>query len=239
MKGREGLRHLSCIAPRREVSPTLVRGLKPTATVSQSLRDVKPLRNGDLDRTSVTHSSCNHAKWLRISCSSLNRSSEVQRLSSRSRSSGDILAIFRAIDPRNSGRINRRLETNAIPTTSIVSFKWIYAGFAFFFPLGWLQPGLISSSLARASASFWRMSSTLAVQINGLGFRFQASKKLAMAVCKSGTLTKLPRRIAFSVNSANQRSTKFNQLELVGMKWQMKRRCFLSHARTCGSLCVP
>jgi len=37
----------------------------------------------------------------------------------------------------------------------------------------------------------------------------------ASIVCfRSGTLTKPPRRIAFSVNSLNQRSTKFSQLEL-------------------------
>ena len=76
-----------------------------------------------------------------------------------------------------------------------MSGKWLYAGFAFFFPLGWVQPGLISSSLARARSSFWMMSSTFAVQINGLGFRFQAAKNWPMAACKSGPLTKLPRRI--------------------------------------------
>jgi len=41
---------------------------------------------------------------------------------------------------------------------------------------------------------------------------------------------KLPRRIAFSLNSSNQRSTKLSQLELVGTKWQTKRGCFLSQA---------
>ena len=37
--------------------------------------------------------------------------------------------------------------------------------------------------------------------MNGLGFWFQARKNSSMACFKSGTLTKLPRRIAFSVNS--------------------------------------
>ncbi len=75
--------------------------------------------------------------------------------------------------------------------------------------------------------------------MNGLGFWFQACINSSIACFKSGTLTKLPRRIAFSVNSLNQRSTKFSQLELVGTKWHTKRGCFFSHACTCGSLCVP
>src|SRR5256884_5691264 len=76
------------------------------------------------------------------------------------------------------------------------------------------------------------MSSTVAVQMNGLGFSFQACINASIACFRSGTLTKLPRRIAFSVNSRNQRSTRFNQLELVGTKWHTKRGCFFSHARS-------
>src|ERR1035437_7251790 len=41
-----------------------------------------------------------------------------------------------------------------------------------------------------------------------------------MACSNSGTLRNTPRRIACSVNSRNHRSTRFNQLELVGMKWR-------------------
>src|SRR5436853_623824 len=78
--------------------------------------------------------------------------------------------------------------------------------------------------------------------------RYRDQKLVSMVSCVrfvrraavlSATLTKLPRRIAFSVNSRNQRSTRFNQLELVGTKWHTKRGCFFSHACTCGSLCVP
>src|SRR5271170_5487960 len=60
--------------------------------------------------------------------------------------------------------------------------------------------------------------------MNGLGFWFQACINSSIACFKSGTLTKLPRRIAFSVNSLNQRSTRFSQLELVGTKWHTKAR---------------
>ena len=75
-------------------------------------------------------------------------------------------------------------------------------------------------------------------QMKGLGFWFQARINSSIASFKSGTLTKLPRRIAFCVNSLNQRSTKFSQLELVGTKWHTNLGCFFSHACTCGSLCV-
>src|ERR1700741_4557165 len=106
-------------------------------------------------------------------------------------------------------------------------------------PLGWVDPGLICSILTRARSIFLMMSSTVALQRNGLGFLFQACRNASIACCRSGALTKLPRRIAFSVNSRNQRSTKFSQLELVGTKWPTKRGSFFSHACTCGSLCVP
>ena len=61
------------------------------------------------------------------------------------------------------------------------------------------------------------MSETVAVQMKGLGLSFQACMKSSIACFRSGTLTKLARRIDFSVNSLNQRSTRLSQLELVGM----------------------
>src|SRR5438067_1446490 len=80
------------------------------------------------------------------------------------------------------------------------------------------------------------ISSTVALQMNGLGFWFQACRNASMARFSSGTLTKLPRRIAFSVNSRNQRSTKFSQLELVGthkephvQAWLKKHPRFVCH----------
>ena len=51
----------------------------------------------------------------------------------------------------------------------------------------------------------------------GLGSLFHAWMNSSMASIKSGTLAKLPWRTALPVISANQRSTRFIQLELVGM----------------------
>ena len=48
-----------------------------------------------------------------------------------------------------------------------------------------------------------------------------------------GTLVNDPRRTALLVSSANQRSTMFSQLELVGMKCRTNRGCLVSHRRTC------
>ena len=70
------------------------------------------------------------------------------------------------------------------------------------------------------------------------GFFVPSSQKL-IARFKSGTLTTLLRRIALSVNSLNQRSTKFTQLELIGTKWHTKRGCLFSHRCTSGSLYLP
>src|SRR3981081_1444133 len=92
-----------------------------------------------------------------------------------------------------------------------------------------VDPGLIRSTFAGARSIFSMICPTVAVQINGLGFSFQACMNSSVACFKSGTLTKLPRRIAFSLNSLNQRSTRFNQLELVGTKWHTKRGCLFSH----------
>ncbi len=47
------------------------------------------------------------------------------------------------------------------------------------------------------------MSSTVAVQMKGLGFWFQACINSSIASFKSGTLTKLPRRIADSACPAD------------------------------------
>ena len=64
----------------------------------------------------------------------------------------------------------------------------------------------------------------MALEMNGLRFWFQACINASIACLRSGTLNELPRRIAFSVNSLNQRSTKFSQLELVGTKVTHKAR---------------
>lgn len=58
------------------------------------------------------------------------------------------------------------------------------------------------------------MDSTVAVQIKGLGFAVQAAINSAIAFSRSGTLQKDPRRTRLQVNYPNQRSTRFNRLEL-------------------------
>ena len=88
----------------------------------------------------------------------------------------------------------------------------------YFFFRGSVEPGLLCSILIRARSILSMILPTLAVQMNGLGFWFQARINSSIACFKSGTLPKLPRRIVFSVNSLNQRSTRFSQLELVGTK---------------------
>jgi len=51
-----------------------------------------------------------------------------------------------------------------------------------------------------------------------------------MTAIKIGTLGNTPRRTTLSVSSRNQRSTRFNQLELVGSKWHTKRGDSAGHA---------
>ncbi|MGH8651519.1 MAG: hypothetical protein ACREYE_04755, partial [Gammaproteobacteria bacterium] len=53
---------------------------------------------------------------------------------------------------------------------------------------------MICSILTRARSIFLMMSSTVAVQMKGLGFWVQACLNSSIASFKSGTLTKLPRR---------------------------------------------
>ena len=60
------------------------------------------------------------------------------------------------------------------------------------------------------------MDSTVAVHTKGLGSWFHAARNSSMACSRSSTLTNTPRRMRLPVNSPNQRSTRFSQLELVG-----------------------
>ena len=60
------------------------------------------------------------------------------------------------------------------------------------------------------------MESTVAVQTNGFGFSFQAVRNSLMAATRSSTLRNESRRMRLLVNSANQRSIRFSQLQLVG-----------------------
>jgi hypothetical protein len=62
-----------------------------------------------------------------------------------------------------------------------------------------LGPGLDLLELGSGPAIFWTMSSTVAVQMKGLGFSLQAFKNSSIARVKSGTLTK--RRSLFKAST--------------------------------------
>ena len=66
------------------------------------------------------------------------------------------------------------------------------------------------------------MSLTFFVQTNGLGFSLFTRMKSSITATSSGTLRKTPRRMR-RVISANYRSTRFSQDELVGVKCRRKR----------------
>jgi hypothetical protein len=59
-----------------------------------------------------------------------------------------------------------------------------------------------------------------------------------MSVSSSATLRWAERRSFLFVSSANQRSTRFIQDELVGVKCRWNRGCFSSHWWMAGVLCV-
>src|SRR5207237_10248548 len=83
------------------------------------------------------------------------------------------------------------------------------------------------------------MDSTVAVQINGSGFSFQAARNSLMAAIRSSTLKKESRRILLPVNSPNQRSIRFSQLELVELSCTFHRGWRLSQSFTWSVLLVP
>ena len=60
-----------------------------------------------------------------------------------------------------------------------------------------------------------------------------------MARSSLRTESKLPRRMAWLVMSANQRSTRLSQEALVGVKWMWNRGCAASSSFTLGCLWVP
>src|SRR5439155_1600852 len=81
-----------------------------------------------------------------------------------------------------------------------------FTDYPFFFLLrGRVDPGWICSILTRARSIFVMMPSTVAVQMKGFGFSFQLRRNSPIACFRSGTLTKLARLIALSLNSLNQR----------------------------------
>src|SRR5450759_2313063 len=59
-----------------------------------------------------------------------------------------------------------------------------------------------------------------------------------MLAIRSGTPGKLPRRMFLSVSSRKNRSTRFSQLDEVGVKCRWNRLCLLSHCTVSGRLWV-
>ncbi len=83
-----------------------------------------------------------------------------------------------------------------------------------------------------------KISSAVLVQVNGLGFLFQPLVHWRRSASSSVTLLCADRRSLRLVSSANYRSTRFSQDELVGVKCRWKRGWRSSHRFTSGVLCV-
>ena len=80
--------------------------------------------------------------------------------------------------------------------------------------------------------------SRVLVQTNGLGLLFHSLIHLRMSVSSSVTLRWADRRSLRLVSSANHRSTRLSQLELVGVKCRWNRGCLISHWWIAGVLWV-
>jgi hypothetical protein len=84
-----------------------------------------------------------------------------------------------------------------------------------------------------------RTSSAVLVHTKGWQRSFQASMNVLIAVMRSGTEGKLPRRIAWRVMIEKNASTRLSQLPDVGVKCSVILGFFASHALTLGCLWVP
>jgi hypothetical protein len=82
------------------------------------------------------------------------------------------------------------------------------------------------------------MSSAVFVQMNGLGSLFHSVIHRRMSSSSSVTLRCAERRSLRRVSSANYRSTRFSQKELVGVKCRWNRGCLSSHWWIAGVLWV-
>ena len=83
------------------------------------------------------------------------------------------------------------------------------------------------------------MSSASLTHAKGWQRWFQPSMKRRMALSRSATLAKLPRRIAWRVMIPKNTSTRFIQLAEVGVKCRWIRGWRASHAATLGWVWVP
>jgi hypothetical protein len=78
--------------------------------------------------------------------------------------------------------------------------------------------------------------SAVLVQVKGWQRSFQPWMKLPMALMRSRTLVKVPRRMAWRVMMPKKISTMLSQDPEVGMKCRVIRGCFASQACTSGCL---
>src|ERR1700726_1820328 len=75
-----------------------------------------------------------------------------------------------------------------------------------------------------------------AVQVKGFGLVLCSTTKRLMAACRSTTETKTPRFNRRLVSFAKKPSTALSHEHDVGVKWNVKRSCRLSHRRNIGML---
>src|ERR1700687_2804546 len=78
-------------------------------------------------------------------------------------------------------QVRAAIFTVGLPRPSGMSRIYLYRSTRLFFPLGWVDPGLICSILTRARSIFLMMPSTVAFQMNGLGLWFQACINVSIA----------------------------------------------------------
>jgi hypothetical protein len=83
------------------------------------------------------------------------------------------------------------------------------------------------------------MSAAERVQRKGLAISFQCVSQRVIVRSRRRTLSKLPRRMAWLVIRANQRSTRLSHEALVGVKCRWKRGWAASQCTTAGCLWVP
>ena len=74
--------------------------------------------------------------------------------------------------------------------------------------------------------------------IQGVARSFQPSMSVSIAVVRSVTLVKVPRRMACRVMIEKKHSTRFSQEQLVGVKCRWIRGFLVSRAMTFGYLWV-
>lgn len=88
------------------------------------------------------------------------------------------------------------------------------------------------------AATLARISSAVLVQMKGRGFWFHKATQSRMSRSRARVARWAERRSFLVVRSANQRSTRFSQEALVGVKWSTKRGWAASQRRIAGVLWV-